>query len=69
MTGADLRVALEAMHWTPQQFARRFHLSRSTVNRWLRDRRTVPAWVPPVILMLADEELRITRATREAAPH
>jgi hypothetical protein len=69
MTGDELRAALDAMHWTPQQFGKRFGLNPSTLSRWLRDQRPIPAWLPPVLDMLADDELRRVRATREAARH
>jgi transcriptional regulator with XRE-family HTH domain len=69
MTGSKLRDALDALDWSPQQFAARFGLNRSTLNRWLNNQRAVPPWVPPVLLMLKAEERRRPRkrAAREGA--
>jgi transcriptional regulator with XRE-family HTH domain len=56
MTGAEFKAAVTALGLTQRAFAARFDILPGTVSRWVQEHRAVPAWVPAVLEMLAEEQ-------------
>jgi len=58
MTGQEFRAALAALGLSQQAFATRFGVHFTNVSRWISGKTAVPPWVPAVIELLQQENIR-----------
>ena len=45
MTPKDLRAALDHLHWSQAELARRIDYAPNTVNRWAQGEIPIPGWL------------------------